>query len=281
MSSAAAPAAAPAAAATLSHKIQGADLQFVEITLPPSTEIVSEPGAMMYMDEGIDQQTVLGDGTQQNFFVRLYRAIKRKFAGESMFSVIYTNKTMQARRVAFATPSIGKIVAIDLGAIGGEVICQKGAFLAAERGTEMGIAWTKKLRVGFFGGEGFIMQRLKGTGRVWLNASGTLAEMDLPAGTKIRVDTGCLVGVQSSVKYDIQYAGRIKTAIFGGEGLFFASLTGPGRVWLQSLPYNRFARHVFQVAMFGSQKKLVWIYVIMFILMLISIMLGGDPGQSR
>jgi uncharacterized protein (TIGR00266 family) len=274
-------AAAAPAVRKVEHKIHGSDLQYVEITLSPEAAIVGEPGAMMYMDEGVEQLTVLGDGSDQSFFVRLYRALKRMFTGESMFSVIYTNRASGPRRVAFATPTIGKILAIDLAAIGGELICQKGSFLAAERGVEMGIAWTKKLRVGFFGGEGFIMQRLKGKGRVFITASGTLTEMTLPAGSTIRVDTGCLVAVQSTVSYDIKYAGKVKTALFGGEGLFFASLKGPGKAWLQSMPFKRFSKNVLKMAIYGQQKKVLWFYVIGFIIfVLISLLGGGDPGAT-
>ena len=277
----AAPAVATAPAPALAHKIFGSDLQYVEITLAPGAEVVAEPGAMMFMNEGIEQKTVLGDGSEQPFLTRLFRAFKRLFTGESMFSVIYTNATNSPRHVAFATPMIGKILAIDLAAIGGELICQKGAFLAAERGVEMGIAWTKKLRVGFFGGEGFIMQRLKGKGRVFLQASGTLTEMTLPAGASVRVDTGCLVGLQSTVAYDIKYAGKVKTAVFGGEGLFFASLRGPGKAWLQSLPMARFSRQVLVMAMRGQQKKILWLYILGFIIFLvITLLTGGEPGAQ-
>jgi uncharacterized protein (TIGR00266 family) len=278
---AAAAAAAPAVS-TLSHKIHGSDLQYVEITLSAGAAVVGEPGAMMFMDEGIEQVTVLGDGSAQPFFVRLYRALKRMFTGESMFSVIYTNTASTPRRVAFATPTIGKILVIDLAAIGGELICQKGSFLAAERGVEMGIAWTKKLRVGFFGGEGFIMQRLKGSGRVFINASGTLTEMTLPAGSSIRVDTGCLVALQSTVSYDIKYAGKVKTALFGGEGLFFATVKGPGKAWLQSMPFKRFSKNVFRMAVYGQQKKVLWLYIVGFIIfILLTILGGGDPGAAN
>jgi uncharacterized protein (TIGR00266 family) len=267
--------------AALTHKVHGSDLQYVEITLQAEGEVVAEPGAMMFMDEGIEQKTVLGDGSEQPFFTRLYRAFKRMFTGESMFSVIYTNRTNAAKRVAFATPNIGKILAIDLASIGGELICQKGAYLAAERGVEMGIALTKKLRVGFFGGEGFIMQRLKGKGRVFIQATGTLTEVQLPAGSTLRVDTGCLVAVQSTVAYDIKYAGKMKTALFGGEGLFFASLRGPGKAWLQSLPMKRFAKNVLHTAVYGNQKKIAWLYILGFIIFFIITLLGGgDPGTN-
>ena len=276
--------AAAAAPPALEHKIYGSDLQYVEITLQPGVAVVGEPGSMMYMDEGIDQHTVLGDGSDQAFFVRLWRAIKRAFTGESIFSVIHTNHGSQPRRVAFATSTTGKIIVIDLAAVGGELICQKGAFLACERGIEMGIAWTKKLRVGFFGGEGFILQRLKGQGRVFLTASGTLTEMNLPAGSAIRVDTGSLVALQKTVAYDIKYAGKVKTALFGGEGLFLTTLRGPGKAWLQSLPMKRFARHIFRVAFLDQQKRMARLYILAFIIFIvmffITIIFGGDPGAT-
>jgi uncharacterized protein (TIGR00266 family) len=279
------PAAKPAAAAPagpIQHRIVGSDLQYVELTLQPGAAVVGEPGAMMYMDEGLEQQTVLGDGSAQNLLVRLFRSIKRAFTGESMFSVIYTNAVNAPRRVAFATPTIGKILAVDLADCGGQLICQKGAFLAGERGVEMGIAWTKKLRVGFFGGEGFIMQRLSGRGRVYINASGTLTEMMLPATASLRVDTGCLVALQSSVTYDIKYAGRVKTALFGGEGLFFATLKGPGKAWLQSLPIKRFSRNVLKQAVYGQQKGMMKLYVVGLILFIVfTLIFGGDPGPTQ
>lgn len=265
----------------IQHRIAGSDLQYVELTLQPGAAVVGEPGAMMYMDEGLAQETVLGDGSQQNLLVRLFRSVKRSFTGESMFSVVYTNTVNAPRRIAFATPTIGKILALDLAQCGGQVICQKGAFLAGERGVEMGIAWTKKLRVGFFGGEGFIMQRLSGTGRVYISASGTLTEMTLPATASLRVDTGCLVALQSSVTYDIKYAGRVKTALFGGEGLFFATLKGPGKAWLQSLPMKRFSRNVLKQAVYGQQKGMMKLYVVgLIIFLVISVIFGGDPGPT-
>ena len=278
----AAPAEATAPPRPVQHRIGGSDLQHIELTLQPGAAVVAEPGAMMYMDEGIEQKTVLGDGSNQNLFVRLYRAIKRSFTGESMFSVIYTNTLNSPRRVAFATPTVGKILVVDLAQCGGALICQKGAFLAAERGVEMGIAWTKKLRVGFFGGEGFIMQRLSGSGRVFINASGSLTEMTLPANSALRVDTGCLVALQPSVTYDIKYAGRVKTALFGGEGLFFATLRGPGKAWLQSLPMKRFSRSVFRHAVYGQQKGMIKLYLVgLVIFLVITIFFGGDPGSGK
>lgn len=248
-------AATASSAGALQHRIAGSDLQFVEMTLAPGGAVVGEPGAMMYMDEGIAQQTVLGDGSDKNFLLRLWGSLKRMFTGESIFSVVYTNTGSAPRRLAFATPTIGKILAIDLAQVGGALICQKGSFLAAERGVEMGIAWTKKLRVGFFGGEGFIMQRLEGDGLCFVHAGGTVHPVDLQPGQTLRVDTGCLVALQPSVGYDIQFVGKIKTALFGGEGLFYAALTGPGRVWLQSLPLSRMADRIYKAAPAAGGKR--------------------------
>jgi len=271
-----------AAAPALQHKIFGSDLQFVEITLAPGAEVVGEPGAMMYMDEEVTQETRLGDGSDQGFFARLVGAIKRSFSGESMFSVVYRNTDpRRASRVAFATSTIGKILAVDLASYGGSLICQKGAFLAGERGIKLTLAWQKKLRVGFFGGEGFVMQRLEGRGWVFIAASGTLTEMELPPGAGLKVDSGSLVALQPTVTFDIKYAGKVKTALFGGEGLFFASLRGPGKAWLQSLPMKRFSQNVWRSAMYGQQKSVFKWYLIGAILFLIvTVFLGGDPAQA-
>jgi uncharacterized protein (TIGR00266 family) len=269
-----------AAAHPVQYKIQGSDLQYVELTLAPGTEVVGEPGAMMYMDEDIVQNTVLGDGSKVGFLTRLWRSFRRMFTGESMFSVVYTNPASLNRpqRVAFATSTIGKILAIDLDACGGSLICQRGAYLAGTRGITVRIAWQKKLRVGFFGGEGFVMQRLEGKGLVFINASGTLTEMDLPAGRSLKVDSGSLVALQPSVTFDIKYAGRVKTALFGGEGLFYASLRGPGRAWLQSLPMKRFSKSLWRQAVYGNQRGVVKWYLIALVVFIIStVFFGGDP----
>jgi uncharacterized protein (TIGR00266 family) len=280
--------AAPAspAAAAVSHplmfKVHGSDLQYVELTLAPGAEVVGEPGAMMFMDEDIVQTTVLGDGSKVGFLTRVWRSFRRMFTGESLFSVVYTNPAALNRpqRVAFATSTIGKILAIDLDAAGGSLICQKGAFLAGSRGITVRLAWQKKLRVGFFGGEGFVMQRLEGKGIVFITASGTLTAMDLAAGKSIKVDSGSLVALQSSVTFDIRYAGRMKTALFGGEGLFYASLRGPGRAWLQSLPMKRFSKAMWQNAVYGSQRGAIKWYLIAFIIFIIStVFFGGDPSS--
>ncbi|MEN9429804.1 MAG: hypothetical protein RJA86_663 [Pseudomonadota bacterium] len=206
----------------ISYHIHGSDLQFVEVTLPPNSSVIGEQGAMMYMDDHLQVDTVLGDGSNSSFGAvgRFFKAVKRTFTGESLFSGRYLNPLQKEQRVAFAAPTLGKIIPIDLSKTGGQLICQKGAFLAGESGTEVNLAWQKRLRVGFFGGEGFIMQRITGKGVVFINATGALTEMDLSVGQALRVDSGCLVALSSSVTYDINYAGKIKTAIFGGEGLF-------------------------------------------------------------
>jgi len=273
---------APTATPTLTHQIFGADLQYVEITLAPGAEMVGEPGSMMYMGDGITQETVLGDGSDAPFLTRLWRSLRRAFTGESMFSVIYRNADDKRRpqKVAFATSTIGKIIAVDLDSCGGAVICQRGAYLAGTRGIALSIAMQKRFRVGFFGGEGFVMQRLEGKGTVFLSASGTLTEVDLPAGTGLKVDSGCLVALQPSVTFDIKYAGKIKTALFGGEGLFFTALRGPGRAWLQSMPQKRFAKMMYQSMMRGQGTNMVKWYLVALVIFLISMFLGGDPAQA-
>ena len=240
----------------ISYHIHGSDLQFVEVTLPPNSSVIGEQGAMMYMDDHLQVDTVLGDGSNSSFGAvgRFFKAVKRTFTGESLFSGRYLNPLQKEQRVAFAAPTLGKIIPIDLSKTGGQLICQKGAFLAGESGTEVNLAWQKRLRVGFFGGEGFIMQRITGKGVVFINATGALTEMDLSVGQALRVDSGCLVALSSSVTYDINYAGKIKTAIFGGEGLFYASLQGPGRVWIQSLPMSRLSAEIMGNALAGNKR---------------------------
>jgi uncharacterized protein (TIGR00266 family) len=230
----------------IDYKIFGEDMQYVEVELDPNEATVAEAGGMMYMDDGIDMETIFGDGSQQQggFLGALMGAGKRLLTGESMFMTVFLNRNGQKRRVAFGAPYPGKIVAIHLTEIGGELIAQKDSFLAAAKGVSIGIAFQRKLGVGLFGGEGFIMQRLQGDGWAFVHAGGTLQERTLAAGELIRVDTGCIVGFQPTVNYEIQYVGKIKSALFGGEGLFFATLRGPGRVWLQSLPLSRMANRI-------------------------------------
>jgi uncharacterized protein (TIGR00266 family) len=230
----------------IDYKIFGDDMQFVEIELDPNEATVAEAGGMMYMDDGIEMETIFGDGSQQQggFLGALMGAGKRLLTGESLFMTVFLNRSAQKKKVAFGAPYPGKIIAIHLAEIGGELVTQKDSFLAAAKGVSIGIAFQRRLGVGLFGGEGFIMQRLQGDGWAFVHAGGTLQERTLAAGELIRVDTGCIVGFQPSVNYEIQYVGKIKSALFGGEGLFFATLRGPGRVWLQSLPLSRLANRI-------------------------------------
>ena len=207
---------------------------------------------MMFMDAGIAMDTVFGDGSQNavgsGLFGKLLGAGKRLVTGESLFTTVYTNQTAAKARVAFAAPYAGKIMAMDLSKLGGTLICQKDAFLCAARGVSLGIFFQRKLSVGFFGGEGFIMQRLDGDGMAFVHAGGTVVKRDLQPGQTLFVDTGCLVAMTPNVNFEIQYVGKIKTALFGGEGLFFAKVSGPGTVWLQSLPFSRLASRIFAAA---------------------------------
>lgn len=234
----------------IDYKIHGDDLQFVEIELDPSEAVVAEAGGMMFMDDGIAMETVFGDGSSQNsgFMGALLGAGKRLLTGESLFMTVFQNQASGKKRVAFGAPYPGKIVPVHLAELGGELIAQKDSFLCAAKGVSIGIAFQKRLGVGLFGGEGFIMQRLTGDGWAFVHAGGTLYERELAAGEVLRVDTGCIVAFQRTIDYDIQLVGGIKTALFGGEGLFFATLRGPGRVWLQSLPFSRLAGRIIAAA---------------------------------
>jgi uncharacterized protein (TIGR00266 family) len=230
----------------IEYRIFGDDMQYVEVELDPNEATVAEAGGMMYMDDGIEMETIFGDGSAQQggFMGALMGAGKRLLTGESLFMTVFLNRSGQKKKVAFGAPYPGKIIAIHLADIGGELIAQKDSFLAAAKGVSIGIAFQKRIGVGLFGGEGFIMERLQGDGWAFVHAGGTLHERTLAPGEMIRVDTGCIVGFQPSVNYEIQYVGKIKSALFGGEGLFFATLRGPGRVWLQSLPLSRLANRI-------------------------------------
>jgi uncharacterized protein (TIGR00266 family) len=233
------------------YEIRGAEMQFVEVELDPGEAAVGEAGSMMFMDAGIGMDTVFGDGSGGGgggLFGKLLGAGKRLVTGESLFTTVYTNQSQGKLRVAFAAPYPGKILPMDLTALGGTLICQKDAFLCAARGVSLGIYFQQKLSVGFFGGEGFIMQKLEGNGLAFVHAGGTVVKRELRAGQTLLVDTGCLVAMTPNVNFEIQYVGKIKTALFGGEGLFFAKVTGPGTVWLQSLPFSRLASRVFAAA---------------------------------
>ena len=230
----------------IDYQILGDDMQFVEVELDPGEATVAEAGGMMYMEDGIEMETIFGDGSQQQKGVlnALMGAGKRLLTGESLFMTVFQNRANGKRKLAFGAPYPGKIVPVHLAEVGGELIAQKDSFLAAAKGVSIGIAFQRRLGVGLFGGEGFIMQRLQGDGYAFVHAGGTLMERSLQPGEVLRIDTGCIVAFQPSVNYDIQYVGRIKSALFGGEGLFFATLRGPGRVWLQSLPLSRLANRI-------------------------------------
>jgi uncharacterized protein (TIGR00266 family) len=230
----------------IDYKVHGTEMQYVDITLDPGEMVIGEPGMMMYMTSGIKMDTVLGDPSQQNqgMMGKLLSAGKRALTGESLFVTTFTCVSSQREDVAFAAPYPGKLLPMHLDQLGGELIVQRDSFVCAARGTTINIAFQKKIGVGLFGGEGFIMQRLSGDGVAIVHAGGNMMQRDLAPGETLRVDTGCIVGLQPSVNYDIQLVGGIKNTLFGGEGLFFATLTGPGRIWLQSLPFSRLAGRI-------------------------------------
>ena len=230
------------------YRIYGEEMQFVEVELDPGEGAVAEAGAMMFMSAGIEMQTIFGDGTQSGFMDKMLGAGKRLLTGESLFMTEFVNQGAGKQHVAFASPYPGKILPVQLDELGGRLIAQKDAFLCGAKGVSIGIAFQRKIGTALFGGEGFIMQSLEGDGLAFLHAGGTVVKRELAAGEHLRVDTGCLVALAPSVNYDIQFVGGIKSAIFGGEGFFFASLTGPGWVWLQSLPFSRLAGRIHQAA---------------------------------
>jgi uncharacterized protein (TIGR00266 family) len=235
----------------IDFEIEGTEMQFVEVILDPGESAIAEAGTLMYMQQGIEMETIFGDGSQQQqsgIMGALLGAGKRLLTGESLFMTVFTNRGPGRQSVAFAAPYAGKIIPLDLSKMGGQIVCQKDSFLCAARGVSIQIAFQKKIGVGLFGGEGFIMQRLEGDGLAFVHAGGTIHSVELRPGETLRVDTGCLVALQPSVNYDIQFVGKIKTALFGGEGLFFATLTGPGKVWLQSLPLSRLADRIYKAA---------------------------------
>ena len=234
----------------IDFRIHGEEMQCVEIELDPQETAVAESGSFMMMDDGIQMQTIFGDGTGQErgFLGKLMSAGKRVLTGESLFMTAYTNVGQGKKRVSFASPYPGKIIPLDLAQLGGKMICQKDSFLAAAKGVSVGIEFQRKLGSGLFGGEGFIMQKLEGDGLAFVHAGGYILEKTLQAGELLKIDTGCIVAFTPSCDYDIQFVGGIKNTIFGGEGLFFATLRGPGRVWIQSLPISRLASRVLQYA---------------------------------
>ncbi len=240
------------------YEIYGDEMQFVEVELDPGEGVVAEAGAMMYMGEGIEMETIFGDGSAQQTSVmdKLVGAGKRLLTGESLFMTVFSNRGSGTSRTAFASPYPGKIIPVVLGTHGGAIICQKDAFLCAAKGVSVSIAFQKRVGTALFGGEGFIMQKLEGDGLAFVHAGGTIVERQLGPGERLRVDTGCLVALETSVDYDIEFVGGVKSAIFGGEGFFFARLHGPGKVWLQSLPFSRLAGRIWQAApQTGGQTK--------------------------
>ncbi|MEM7048114.1 MAG: TIGR00266 family protein [Acidobacteriota bacterium] len=250
----------PGSAHEIDYEIFGEEMQYVEVTLDPQEACIAEAGAFMYMDDGIEMETIFGDGSGQNagggLMGKLMGAGKRVLTGESLFMTIFGNQGHGRKKVAFASPYPGSIVPLDLRQHGGRILCQKDAFLCAAKGISVGIALNRKLGAGLFGGEGFILQKLEGDGYAFVHAGGAIMERELGAGESLRVDTGCLVAFQQTVNYDIQMVKGIKTAIFGGEGLFFATLSGPGKVWLQSLPFSRLAGRVLSAAPgLGKSRK--------------------------
>ncbi|HJN07498.1 MAG: TIGR00266 family protein [Pirellulaceae bacterium] len=233
----------------IDYEIFGDDMQIVEIELDPGETVIAEAGAMSYMEDGIEFITKMGDGSdpQQGFMGKMMSVGSRVLTGESIFMTHFTNQSGDKRRAAFAAPYPGKVIALDLAKIGGSIICQKDAFLCAALGTKISIAFQRKLGAGFFGGEGFILQRLDGDGKAFVHAGGTVIKKKLEGHT-LRVDTGCLVAFTEGINYDIQRAGNLKSMFFGGEGLFLASLSGRGSVLLQSLPFSRLADRILQHA---------------------------------
>ena len=242
----------------IDYELHGDDMQFVEVELDPNETVVAEAGSLMMMEDGITMETIFGDGSHQSsgsgLMGKLFSAGKRVITGESLFMTAFTNSSTGKKRVSFASPYPGKIIPMDLSEHDGKIICQKDAFLAAAKGVSIGIEFQRRIGACFFGGEGFIMQKLEGDGFAFVHAGGTIVRKDLAPGETLRVDTG-LVAFTKSVDYDIEMVKGVKTALFGGEGLFFATLRGPGTVWIQSLPFSRLASRVFAAAPSSGGRK--------------------------
>jgi uncharacterized protein (TIGR00266 family) len=242
----------------IDYRIIGEEMQYVEIELDPSETAIAEAGSFMLMDDGINMQTIFGDGSapeQSGMLGKLFSAGKRLLTGESLFMTAYTNIGQGKKRVSFASPYPGKIIAMDLQQLGGRLICQKDAFLCAAKGVSVGIALQRKLGTGLFGGEGFIMQKLEGDGMAFVHAGGHVFERTLQPGEIIKIDTGCVVAYTQEINFDIQFIGGIRNSIFGGEGLFFATLQGPGKVWIQTLPVSRLASRILAYGTFKRKEE--------------------------
>ncbi len=240
------------------YKIIGEELQCVEIELDPQESVISESGSFMMMDDAIEMRTIFGDGSaqEQGLLGKFLSAGKRVLTGESLFLTAFTNTGYGKRHVTFAAPYPGKVIALNLSQHGGKVVCQKDAFLCAAKGVAVGIEFQKRIGVGLFGGEGFIMQKLEGDGLAFVHAGGTVIEREMMAGEVLRVDTGCIVAFTQTIDYNIEMVRGIRTAVFGGEGLFFATLRGPGKVWIQSMPFSRLADKIIAAApKMGGKRK--------------------------
>ena len=238
----------------IDYRIYGEEMQYVEVELDPNETAIAESGAFMMMDDGIQMQTLFGDGSQpqQGLLGKLMSAGKRILTGESLFMTAFTNVGHGKKRVSFASPYPGKIIPLDLSRLEGKIVAQKDAFLCAAKGVSIGIELQRKLGTGLFGGEGFIMQKLEGDGMAFMHAGGHVFERTLQPGELLRVDTGCIVAYTRHIDYDIQFVGGIKNTLFGGEGLFFATLRGPGKVWIQTLPVSRLAGRILA---YGTYKR--------------------------
>jgi uncharacterized protein (TIGR00266 family) len=242
----------------IDYRIIGEEMQCVEIELDPLETVIAEAGSLMMMDGSIQMQTVFGDGSKgdQSFLGKMFSAGKRVLTGESLFMTAYTNNGTSKDHVTFAAPYPGKVIALDIAKLGGKVVCQKDAFLCAAQGTSIGIEFQKRIGVGLFGGEGFIMQKIEGDGMAFVHAGGTIIERELKPGELLKVDTGCIVAFTKDVHYDIEFVGGIKNTLFGGEGMFFGALRGPGKVWIQSLPFSRLADRIISSApKMGGKRK--------------------------
>jgi uncharacterized protein (TIGR00266 family) len=235
----------------IDFKIFGTEMQFVEVELDPGESALAEAGAMMYKDSSIEMETIFGDGSGSSggrFMDKLLGAGKRLLTGESLFMTVFTHTGQGKAHAAFGAPYPGNIIPVHLNKFGGTLICQKDSFLCAAKGVSIGLHFQRKILTGLFGGEGFVMQKLEGDGLVFMHAGGTVTDRTLRTGEVLHVDTGCIVAMDPGVQFDIQQAGGVKTALFGGEGLFFATLRGPGKVWLQSLPFSRLAGRMLKAA---------------------------------
>ena len=240
----------------IDYRIYGEEMQYVEIELDPQETAIAESGAFMMMDDGIQMETIFGDGSKKQgtgFLGKLMSAGKRVLTGESLFMTAFTNNAQGKKKVSFASPYPGKIIALDLSLLEGKIVAQKDAFLCAAKGVSVGIEFQRKLGTGLFGEEGFIMQKLEGDGMAFVHAGGHVFERILQPGEFLRIDTGCLVAYTQTIDYDIQFVGGIKNTLFGGEGLFFATLRGPGKIWVQTLPISRLASRIISYG--GIRRK--------------------------